>query len=160
MHCESCHSSIAIFCVGNYYLSDDGIGIHLYNELKRLSFPKKVHIYQFGLLGFSQIEYFLAYRKLIIVDAVKGYGNPGDIIKIDLLSSEDTNNSNLITSHDIGIFQLLSLVRLLYPSKIPNELILIGIESKITNTFSTKLSPVINNAMLNLKNVIINEIQK
>jgi len=158
MLCQSYHDIIAIFCIGNLYLSDDGLAIHLYNELIKLKLSENIKIYQFGLLGFSQIDLILPYRKLIVIDALKGFGRPGDIFTIDLFLSKYLDN-NTLSSHDIGLFELLETIRILDPSKMPKEAILIGVEIENVNEFGVTLSPKVNNVISQVQKIIINEIK-
>jgi hydrogenase maturation protease len=149
----------AIFCVGNYYLSDDGFAIHLFRVLKGLSLPEDVEIYETALMGFNQIEYIRPYRKLLIIDAVKGLGAPGDIFKLDLINSPPAFQKAMLSAHDIGVLDMLELVRVLSPENLPKEVILIGVEAADTMTYGTDLSPMSAAALPVVKSMVLEEIQ-
>lgn len=74
---------IAIFCVGNRLMLDDGLGPAVYDELmERGSLPENVEVFDVGCLGLAQIDAVRDYDVVITVDAVDESGEaPGTILK-------------------------------------------------------------------------------
>lgn len=152
---------IAIFCVGNYYLSDDGFGIHLFKILRDTSLPENVQIFEFGGTGFFQTDIILPYRKLIVADALKGLGMPGEIFRFDLLENPCLPYcKTMVSSHDFGIMELLDMVRTLRPENLPKQAILFGAEADITDRYGTTLSPRVDKALSGVKEMIIEEVSE
>lgn len=74
---------IALFCVGNRLMLDDGLGPAVYDELiKRGSLPENVDVFDLGCLTLAQIDAVRDYDVVITVDAVDESGEaPGTILK-------------------------------------------------------------------------------
>jgi len=148
----------AVCCVGNYYLSDDGFAIHLFRKLENTRLPNNVELRELGLIGFSQFDSLLSCRKLIVADALKGVGRPGQIFRFDLLNDPPVFSKTMLSAHDFGIMELLDAVRVLCPENLPEEAVLFGAEAKITDQYGTALSPQLNTAIFRVRAMILEEI--
>jgi hydrogenase maturation protease len=122
---KSSSRSIVILGVGNVLLSDEGIGVHVANELMKMELPLEVTVIEGGTDGFRLLNIITETDYLIVVDAVKGGETPGTIYRFGI---EDVRNcpSGFKTSvHQIGILEVLHLSGLF--GKTP-ETIVIGVE--------------------------------
>lgn len=74
---------IAIFCVGNRLMLDDGLGPAVYDELvEREDIPACVELFDLGCLTLAQLDAVRDYDFIITVDAVEGSGQPvGTVLK-------------------------------------------------------------------------------
>ena len=64
---------IAVFCVGNKLMLDDGVGPAVYEELlTRYDIPDNVELFDLGCLSLNMIERVREYDVIITVDAVDG----------------------------------------------------------------------------------------
>ena len=64
---------IAVFCVGNKLMLDDGVGPAVYEELlTRYDIPDNVELFDLGCLSLNMIERGREYDVIITVDAVDG----------------------------------------------------------------------------------------
>jgi hydrogenase maturation protease len=150
---------VAVYCVGNYYLRDDGFAIHLFHRLKEATFPLTVELHQFGTLGLSLIDHIEPYRKLFILDAMTNMGRPGDIFRLDLLDNPDLFCKSVISGHDFGVMEVLEIVRRLYPEKLPREVVLWGVEAEVLDEYGTTLSPKVAQALVEVEENVLNEIE-
>ncbi len=66
-----------ILGVGNVLLSDEGIGVHVANELSTMELPPGVSVVEGGTDGFRLLNIITEADRLIVVDAVKGGPSPG-----------------------------------------------------------------------------------
>ncbi len=121
--------------------------------------PDYVKIYEFGLIGFALTDFILPYRKLIVVDALKGIGRPGEIFKFDLLKDPPVFYKSMLSTHDFGIIELLDVVKMLYPENLPKEVLLFGAEAAITDQYGTTLSPQLNKALFGIREIILEELK-
>ncbi len=72
---------IAIFCVGNKLMLDDGLGPVVYEELTRsYAFPDNVEIRDVGCMGLDMLGYVEACDYIVTVDAVDGTGEPAGTV--------------------------------------------------------------------------------
>ncbi len=76
---------IAIFCVGNKLMLDDGLGPVVYEELTRsYLFPDNVEVRDVGCMGLDMLDYVKDYDYLLTIDAVDGTGEPaGTVFEFD-----------------------------------------------------------------------------
>lgn len=118
---------ILILGVGNSIQMDDGIGIHVLEELKKISLPGNIELFDGGTAGFDLINVVSERKKVIVIDAVNGGEPPGTIYKF---SPEDIKSRNIMydSLHQLGIIESLQMAKLL--DKYPDECIIFGIEPK------------------------------
>jgi len=104
-----------VLFIGNRIAGDDGIGSRLYDELKDEPKLKDVKIIEAGVMGLDIISYFEETDRLIFVDAIhlENNKNIGDVI----LFSEDRlpKEVKVLSQHDFGLEQTLSLLRVAMP---------------------------------------------
>lgn len=130
---------IVILGVGNLLLSDEGVGVHVANELMKMDLPPEVSVVEGGTDGFRLLNVITEADRLIVIDAVKGGAAPGSIYRFDI---DDVRNcpSSLKTSvHQIGILEVIDLSGLI--GKTPRTTV-IGVEPKSLK-MGMELSPEI-----------------
>ncbi|MDD5347697.1 MAG: hydrogenase maturation protease, partial [Candidatus Omnitrophica bacterium] len=66
---------------GNLLLQDEGVGIHLIEFLRTRPLPEDVELVDAATGGFDIIPHLQHVEKIVIVDAVRADGKPGDIYK-------------------------------------------------------------------------------
>lgn len=105
---------IAVLCVGNKLLLDDGIGPAVYNEVReRFDVPGNVDLYDVGCLSLDFLSYVDRYDVLITVDAVDGtHEKPGTVFRF---SPEDMarHSGAMASLHDLKLVDLFDNAALL-----------------------------------------------
>lgn len=119
-------SKIVILGIGNLLLSDEGVGVHLANELMKMDFPPNVSVIEGGTGGFCLLNVITEADRLIVIDAVKGGAAPGSIYRFDIKDLH-TPPVSFTSIHQIGILEVINLSGLI--GKTPQTTI-IGIEPK------------------------------
>lgn len=72
---------IAIFCVGNRLMLDDGLGTVVYEELTRsYEFPPNVEIRDVGCMSLDMLDCVDRCDYIVTVDAVDGTGQPAGTV--------------------------------------------------------------------------------
>lgn len=106
--------SIAVFCVGNKLMLDDGVGPAVYEELlKRYEIPENVELFDLGCLTLNMIERVREYDVIITVDAVDGTdAEPGTVFRFepDAMARHSGANASL---HDLKLVDLFDAATLL-----------------------------------------------
>ncbi|MBC5582594.1 hydrogenase maturation protease [Eggerthella sp. NSJ-70] len=106
--------SIAVFCVGNKLMLDDGVGPAVYEELlKRYEIPDNVELFDLGCLTLNMIERVREYDVIITVDAVDGTdAEPGTVFRFepDAMARHSGANASL---HDLKLVDLFDAATLL-----------------------------------------------
>lgn len=72
---------IAVFCVGNKLMLDDGLGSVVYEELTRsYRFPENVEIHDVGCMGLDMLDYVRDYDYIVTIDAIEGTDEPAGTV--------------------------------------------------------------------------------
>ncbi len=116
-----------ILGVGNLLLTDEGVGVHVANELMKMELPPGVTVVEGGTDGFRLLNVITDADRLIVVDAVKGGGAPGSIYRFEIEDAPSYPAAYKTSVHQIGILEVIHLSALV--GKTPRTTI-IGIEPK------------------------------
>ncbi|MCR4403896.1 MAG: hydrogenase maturation protease [Candidatus Acetothermia bacterium] len=151
---------IAVLGVGNILLRDEGVGVHLIRELRRLPLPEGVEVIDGGTS--PEAAYLAAgYEKLIIVDAAPlGLSPPGTVYRLTLEEAirhlgqgGDLRRLHLLSGHELDLFQCLSA---LGPEEGPKEVVVLGIEPKELG-WGLELSPELRAKLGDLCRAVLRE---
>lgn len=72
---------IAVFCVGNKLMLDDGLGPVVYEELTRsYRFPQNVELFDVGCMGLDMLDYVRDYDYMVTIDAIEGTDEPAGTV--------------------------------------------------------------------------------
>ena len=106
--------SIAVLCVGNKLMLDDGVGPAVYEELlKRYDIPDNVTLFDLGCLTLNMIDRVREYDVIITVDAVDGTdAEPGTVFRFapDAMARHSGATASL---HDLKLVDLFDAATLL-----------------------------------------------
>jgi hydrogenase maturation protease len=145
--------------VGNQILGDDGVGIHVTNELKKHINNPNIIIDDAVTGGMNLLELLLGYDKAIIIDAVKtNDGVAGEVKRIPL---GDFSTMHSCNPHDVSLIEAIEVAKKMGEDRIPKEIIVIGIMMKeIPCEFGEELSNNIAAAVPIAVDMTLNEIKK
>jgi hydrogenase maturation protease len=145
--------------VGNQILGDDGVGIHVTNELKKHINNPNIIIDDAVTGGMNLLELLLGYDKAIIIDAVNtNDGVAGEVKRIPL---GDFSTMHSCNPHDVSLIEAIEVAKKMGEDRIPKEIIVIGIMMKeIPCEFGEELSNNIAAAVPIAVDMTLNEIKK
>ena len=130
---------IMVLGIGSILFSDEGFGIRVIEELDRkFDFPENVSVVDGGVLGVHLLGVMSEADHLVVIDAVKNKGNPGDLYRIegkDLPERIRSKNS----LHQIDFLESLTLCQAL--DKVP-ETVVLGMEPLDIETLSVDMTEV------------------
>jgi len=137
--------------IGNILLRDEGIGCHVAHALEGIPLPG-VKVIDGGTCP-EALQLFEDADKLIIVDAVKGGGTPGQIYRFHL---EDISleQKPFLSLHDVGLADSLMLMQLWHKT---GETVVIGVEPREIS-WGLELSPELREKMPQIIDVILSEL--
>jgi hydrogenase maturation protease len=130
--------SILVLGMGNPILSDDGFGLHVARRLRETPMPDGVEVLESEVAGLRLLELVRGFTKVVIIDAQKAGGEPGEIVR---LAGQDFRGGHRYGSaHSISLDTALALGRRLgYP--MPEEIVVYAVEAVDVQTFGEELSP-------------------
>jgi hydrogenase maturation protease len=153
---KSSPPKIVILGVGNLLLSDEGVGVHIANELLKMNLPPEVSVIEGGTDGFRLLNIITEADRLIIIDAVKGDAPPGSIYRFDIGEVQNSPSGFKTSVHQIGILEVLDLSELI--GKTPHTTV-IGIEPKSLE-MGMELSPEIKTKIPKIIQLVLDELEK
>lgn len=142
-------SPVLILGIGNYLMGDEGLGVHVVNQLKEEE-PGLADIIDGGTAGFQLMEYLESYQHVILIDATLDGKPAGTIQKIKPRFSKDFPSA--MSTHEIGLKDLVEGLLLL--GKLPDIHLFIMSIQKI-QPLSTLLSSEIEDSLPELKRKVI-----
>lgn len=115
---------VAVIGIGNILQRDDGFGVHVVNELQKENLPSTIELVDGGTSTLSMIGYFMDFKKVIVIDAIRTGLEPGTIYKIE---PEDLVNykKEQVSVHDVQILDIVKMVNM--AAKYP-DVVIYGIE--------------------------------
>ena len=146
---------IVILGVGNLLLSDEGVGVHVANELMKRELPPGVTVVEGGTDGFRLINVITEADRLIVVDAVKGGGAPGSIYRFDINEVQNCPSGFKTSVHQIGILEVINLSGLI--GKTPQTTV-IGIEPESLE-MGMELSPEVKAKIPRIIELVLEELK-
>lgn len=125
--------------IGNPILGDDGVGIHVVGRLRETLKDPDILIEEAFTGGMNLLDIIVGYDRAILVDAVST-----DELEIgEVVVFEDAGNMSSAHStnpHDVSFPEALELARKMGEKRIPDDIVLIGINIKVSLDFKEELS--------------------
>lgn len=142
--------------IGNLLLQDEGVGVHLVQELT----SRKVDCANLAIIDAGTTLDLLSLLdhdidKLIIVDAVNGGNDPGTLYRLGL-HDLNLDSAAPISLHEMGVVENLRMMSLL--SKLPKSTVFIGVEPK-TIDYGLELSPQVKERLPEILELVLKEIE-
>ena len=145
--------------VGNPILQDDGVGIHVANQLRQHVNHPDVTFDEALTGGMNLLDLILGYDKAILIDAVNIKNAKNGEVKRFLISDFPSAHSN--NPHDVSLLEALKLAEHLGEKRIPDEIVIIGIVLKeIPYVFGDQLSSKIAAAVPQAVKLTVSELEK
>ncbi|WP_295197381.1 HyaD/HybD family hydrogenase maturation endopeptidase [Veillonella sp.] len=119
-------SNITVLGVGNILLTDEGLGVHVVNELDaEYEFTPPVNIIDGGTMGMELLTYMRGMTKLLLVDAINGGDAPGTVYEFPHEEMESYFTDH-ISVHEVGMQDILR-IRALQEDPL-EDAVVIGVE--------------------------------
>jgi len=134
--------SILVLGVGNFLMGDEGVGVHLIQEMDKLELPPHVDILDGGTGGFLLLNCFESYNKIIFVDATMDDKEEGTVSLIRPKFASDFPSA--LSVHDVGLKDMIEAVYLM-ENQPDLYLFTISIEQVVPMT--TELAPKVKKAI-------------
>lgn len=146
--------NITVLGIGNILLSDEGVGVHVVNELSKKTLPENISVVEGGTDGFRLMNIIMEADWLIVIDAVKGGDEPGTIYRFSIDDVKSCPSGFKTSVHQIGILEVIDLSGLI--GNTPQTTI-IGIEPKSLE-MGLELSPEIREKIPQIIEIVLEEI--
>lgn len=149
---------IVVLGVGNILLKDEGIGVKVVEALeRRYGFPENVKVVDGGTQGLWLMATIQQADHLIVVDAVKGGGEPGTLYRLekqDLPKGLRTKQS----AHDSDLVEALNLCSLV--GEEPETVTVVGIEPADIEPYGLDLTEAVAAKFEDLIQNVVGELRR
>lgn len=145
---------ILIIGVGNLLLKDEGVGVHVAQELQKRTLPAGVEVYDGGVGGIGLLDYFREASKLLLIDAAEMSLKPGTVVRFTPQNVKDLRSGVKFSTHDVGLAEVLKLAQAL---GLCPEVVIIGIQPKVIS-WGEELSPEIQASIPQVVEMVMKEI--
>lgn len=96
---------VLVMGVGNYLMGDEGIGVHIVQQMEKMELPQSIDVLDGGTGGFFLMNYFDEYPKVIFVDATMDGKPPGSVTLTEPRFASDFPNA--LSVHDVGLKDMI-----------------------------------------------------
>jgi len=146
--------------IGNPILGDDGVGVHVAQELAKQIKDDAITVEDASTGGLNLLDIIPGYDKVIIIDAIMTEeGEPGEIYR---LRPEDFFKSvHLATSmHDANLPTVIEMGNKLIPEEMPSEIVIFAIEVEEIDKFTEEMTVKVKEAVPKVVDLVLGELGK
>ena len=153
--CNDPAGKIVIIGVGNLLLKDEGVGVHVAQELQKKSLSSAVEIHDGGLAGIGLLDFFPGASKVLLIDAAEMNLEAGAVVRFTPEEVAGKVSGPRFSAHDIGLLEVLDLAGAL--GQCPPEVVIFGIQPKEIS-WGTELSPEVQASISKVTEAVLREI--
>ena len=116
-----------IIGIGNMLCCDEGVGIQVIQQMEFMELPGSIELLDMGTSTMDLISHLEGVKKLIVIDAMKTGGTPGEIHKCkpeDLMPKEEEP----ISLHEVNLLETLTTAK---EKGMEIDTVIIGVEPKV-----------------------------
>lgn len=129
-----------ILGIGNFYLGDEGVGVHAARMLLKETLPPGAKVVEVETSILETLADLEKAKRVILLDAIKAEGEPGTVYRLSIERCDSPND--IASMHSLDIFAVLALTG----RNRPDEVIALGIEPA-KQDWTTMLSPEVSRAL-------------
>lgn len=147
---------ILILGIGCILYRDEGFGVRVIERLRDLyCFPDNVSVVDGGVLGLNLLSVLSEADNLIVVDAVRNKGKPGDLYRIekDDIPGRIRGKNSL---HQVDFLETLTVCQAL--DKVP-ETVILGVEPEDIKTLDLEMTPAIQARVDQVVDLVLEELR-
>lgn len=146
---------VLILGLGNPLLGDEGIGVRVVEELKKLELPNGMSVAEGGTRGLGLISLMEGYPRVILVDAADMGHPPGRVVRFTPSDVVFKTVEGPLSLHQVGLGEVLALARALEVA--PAEVVIIGVQPGRIEV-GAELSPEVQGAVPQIIRMILDEV--
>ena len=148
---------VMVLGIGCILYSDEGFGVRVVEKMEKFfEFSDNVLLVDGGVLGVNLLGVISKPDHLIVVDAIRNNGNPGDLYRLegDAIPRRIRAKNSL---HQVDFLEALTLCQAL--DKVP-QTVIIGVEPEDIDTQSLELTPAIQAQVDPVIDMVLDELKR
>ncbi len=150
-------TDVMVLGIGCTLYSDEGFGVRVVEKMEQdYEFPDDVLLVDGGVLGVNLLGVISKPNHLIVVDAIRNKGEPGDLYRLD--GDEIPQRIRAKNSlHQVDFLEALTLCQAL--DHVP-ETVIVGIEPEDIDTMCVDLTPITRAKMNDVIAMVLAELDR
>lgn len=141
-------NEIVVVGVGNPYVSDDGVGCRVLQELRERIQDTRVAFIELVAFGLEALEQLKGFKEAVIIDAAKTGRVPVGCVR-EICPYETPSDLQTVSLHTLGLQSALGLGSML-GLPLPQPVSLLAVEVSDTETFHEGCTPEVEAAIPNV----------
>jgi len=130
-----------VVCIGNELVADDAVGYEVFRTLQGMELPAAARLEYVGVGGIALLDRLTGDEDgMIVIDAVQ-FGAPAGTIHCLSWDELPESGNAAISAHGIGLRETIEVGRMLCPEKLPQSILLVGIEGRCSNQMREFMTP-------------------
>ena len=150
-------AEVMVLGIGCILYSDEGFGVRVVEKMEKIfEFSNNVLLVDGGVLGVNLLGVISKPDHLIVVDAIRNNGSPGDLYRLegDAIPRRIRAKNSL---HQVDFLEALTLCQAL--DKVP-QTVIIGVEPEDIDTQSLDLTPAIQAQVDPVIDMVLDELRR
>jgi hydrogenase maturation protease len=144
--------------VGNRLMGDDGFGPRVIEELQKREVPPGVELMDAGVGGMAILSWIEGADKVVIIDSVQTNNEPPGTVYRFTDKELPPSDMFMLSLHDLNLVDTINIGRVV--QKMPDEIVIYGVEVKRVAEFVDGLTPEVEAAMKEVIDLVLEEIRK
>jgi hydrogenase maturation protease len=144
--------------VGNRLMGDDGFGPRVIEELQKREVPPYVELMDAGVGGMAILSWIEGADKVVIIDSVQTNNEPPGTVYRFTDKELPPSDMFMLSLHDLNLVDTINIGRVV--QKMPDEIVIYGVEVKRVAEFVDGLTPEVEAAMKEVIDLVMEEIRK
>ncbi len=148
---------VMVLGVGCTLYSDEGFGVRVIEKMQReYELPEEALLVDGGVLGINLLGVISKPKHLIVVDAIRNKGNPGDLYRLagEAIPERIRAKNSL---HQVDFLEALTLCQAL--DHVP-ETVIVGVEPEDIDTMCLDLTPTIQSKVDDVIAMVLAELDR
>lgn len=148
---------VMVLGIGCTLYSDEGFGVRVVEKMQQeYEFPDSVLLVDGGVLGINLLGVISKPQRLIVVDAIRNKGKPGDLYRLegDAIPARIRAKNSL---HQVDFLEALTLCKAL--DHVP-QTVIIGVEPEDIETMCVDLTPVTQAKLVDVIAMVLAELDR
>jgi hydrogenase maturation protease len=148
---------VMVLGIGNILFCDEGTGVRVVEQMQeRYRFPDNVSLVDGGVLGLNLLGTMSEADHLIVVDAVRNRGKPGDLYRIegDAIPDRIRMKNSL---HQIDFLESLTMCQAL--DHVP-ETVIVGVEPEDIETCTLEMTETVQDRIDDIIAMVLKELDR
>lgn len=135
-------SRAVVACVGNGLVADDAVGAAVFEHLESDGLPAWVRLEQMGTSGLALVDRLEGEPTLVVVDAVQLGAEAGTVHVLEW-DEVPVSHGMAVSAHGIGVREAIEIGRLMFPERMPERVVLVGIEGACFDRLGVAMTPAV-----------------